>query len=467
MKKLMTLGMIALVLTGCPGIEGQKTNTRGTTGEQGAQVPKFTVAVSKDGAEVFQDGSSSSSFVGLEGAYNIRISALDGARASGYLATIQQMDIPNPPPAIQIELTDSASGNVINLAAGTYSVKIQARDQNNTLYAARVYQASVNCISSTSLEDLVNAASSQITVAGGDNVYAFTSPTINDPNGQVYCAWDFNGDLRRDSAFGPCGATISNVYVSYIKTRGVGLIVKNSCNETYIARVDRDINFDQTAYTPGDGKVWIETLITGGTGLALTDPALFKNSCVDPNDAGCADGTKTFWTNKLGQQMVHPTFNGQTFTESAVYAYGGPSSKQIGTGFSMSGIVTAFGDDAASTSINLNNAFISRQTFTTDEGGDTLVSTTHEGSNCTLIEKGGEVVSVVGTPCTSGSTNPDRDNKEFKYKFHFWGKFSCTDLSTQGSTISTLNRFDGLADVVDGCVGGGGQGQGGIAPPAF
>jgi hypothetical protein len=364
-------------------------------------------------------------------------------------------------------MTFKEGENVVTApAAGDYAIRIIAKSGSDS-FPARSFQASVGCDNPLPFDgSLVDV--SKISQSGGDNIYAFSAAGAVSAaiGGQApyLCAWDYNGDSSRDSLFGDCNATASNVYENYVGDRKVNLVVKDSCNVS--TSVEAVLTFPPITKVPGAGIVFIHGKVVAGTGASLTHPAIFENSV----------GSDYWATNHPSDYIpVHAEtwLNGaqSVFTISSdKFKYGAPSSETFGMKLEMSNIAITLteGDDIAKpTIVDVTNARLASIKYSTDRIGDGQPAINLSGNECTLHDQGARVVQIIGTPCDPGQTNPDFTNKAMRWTIEVWGYYSCRNVSSGSASATIEGEFDGYSDLNDGCSGGGQGGQGGDQPPNF
>jgi hypothetical protein len=480
MKRVLSMvGIMAMVFgIACTKSEkgGETAATPDTTSSTsiiGATSPRYILSVSKadasgnpTGAALYNSTSGGTSLALVEGdKYVFIITKLDSGGPYTYQVSLERVDIVSSGPSITIQ--GKEGNNLVNAPApGDYVIKIIASSGSSS-FPARTFQASVTCNDPVSLNAAGIEATVSVAGAGTDNLYNYSATVGAGAGGSApyICAWDFNGDGSRDSYFVSCGTAFNNIYENYVGNRKVGLIVKDSCNTSVSVQALRSIPVQGlTGRTPGDGSVFIHGKITGGTGAAASHPAVFNNTG-DPSD---------YWaTNNFVRKPVHTSFRAQgmdsSFTiASDQFTYGAPSSVTFGMKIEMSKLsVVTLGDTVATTTVNATNAVISSVDYSTDRVGDGQPALKLSGGTCTLTDQGLEVIEVKGTPCAPGTTNPDFGDREMRWTFHAWGRYSCTNLTGPASTANIMGEFDGFDDLIDGCVGGGQGGQGGEPPPSF
>ncbi len=431
----------------------------------GAIVPRFSLCVynavgaQADGAAIYCDKNAGTSLQMIAGkSYVFQITSESDGGPYVYRTQLQRVDLLSSIPSAPLDL--NAGANLFTApSAGDYAIRIAVVD-GGTVFPARTFQTAIACNNPTPLSvGGLNLAG--INVSGGANVFSFSSAGVvsGGVGGQApyICAWDYNGDGTRDSAYADCSVARNNVYVNHHGTRLVGILVKDSCNTTVSATVSRSLMPAPTR-TPGDASVFIHGVVSNATGAAASHRGVNNVNYWGINNQTVAGRT-------VVTSVLQPNGANSTFAMASAYSYGQPSSVEFGQRISLSGLNVQLGANLASTSISAASAVMSNIQFNTDQSGDNQLPLQLAGTTCTLTDQGARVLEVLGTPCAAGQSNATW-GQAMRWTFHVWGRYECTNVSASGASATITGEFDGLDDVNDGCVGGG-QGQGGNPPPQF
>src|SRR5262249_50526743 len=130
-------------------------------------------------------------------------------------------------------LSLSAGNNFLTApAAGNYVFKLKISSAPY-ISLSRQYEVQVTCANPTFTAAIPDRT--KIDVAGTNNASTYSAAAvIAAANGQppYSCAWDPTGTGIMDTPLADCGNP-ATVYVNYVTTRKIGLIVKDACNTTY------------------------------------------------------------------------------------------------------------------------------------------------------------------------------------------------------------------------------------------
>lgn len=463
-KGMTIAATFATVASGCTKLASDGNSVRQTAVVGSASSgPQFGICFSSAdpsgnpaASALYCDNSSGSSLRLVEGKqYVLAITPISSGTYQ-YQFSLQRVDVISgsaPPPQ-----TFPAGNSLFTAPApGDYAIRVAATD-GSTVFPARSLQATVNCDAPMAL----NAAAlnrSAISAAPGSstNFYNFSASGITDGQpggiGPYLCAWDFNGDGTRDSVFRDCSDTLSNVYVNYLGTRNVGVIVKDSCNTA--VSVSNAVNLPLGAladFVPGDQNVWIHAQTSNASGTAA---------------GSAATQNVDYWaTNGRGIAPVQPHFTyagaNSSFVIESSFTYGMPGSLNFGVKLAVSNISASLTGDGETSTIDASGAKLTRLDYTTDQAGDTQPSLSLSGSACSLTKPGAEIIQVQGQPCAPGTDNAF--HRETTYTIHVWGSYSCDPVVGSGGSMKAVGEFNGLSFLTDSCVGGGGGGGGGIVP---
>ena len=134
------------------------------------------------------------------------------------------------------------------------------------------------------------------------------------------------------------------------------------------------------------------------------------------------------------------------------------SSKAFGIDITVNNIADTLNLATGAGTVNAANATLYAVTYSTDQAGDQNPVASLSAMNCTLSNQGATALFTQGQPCSAGETGSHN-----KFVVEVYGHYSCTLTNATGSTL-IQGDFDGYKNLVDNCVGGGGQGGGGIVP---
>lgn len=454
MKKAILLGIGLLIIPlfqqGCSmdGFRSGSNSSATTTLAASSALGKVSLSVldNTTGDVIFSDDNASTALKLKAGTnYTVQVDA-PSAPASTVFKIVSTRINTIAVASTTIPLVVGA--NVVTVAtAGDYSWKLTATAPKISPLTLS-YMADVTCASPTFTADSLNPAGISAS-AGGSNLYNFSvGGVVGGANGLApyTCALDPTGVGILDTTFVPCANGFNNVYVNYVGTRNVGVIVKDACNTTYA--VSNPVNLPYTVPALGGAFVFISGITSGATGMAIDDPR--------------ADGVEYLATNSGGNNIVLPKYGGGSFTIGAAQSYGQPSSVKFGVKINLRGITDTINLTTGTGTIDASAATISSVIYSTDQAGDASPAVAFSGSNCVLSQQGGSVLFVTGTPCAGGTTVAP-----YMATVKVWGHYQCTALTSAGGTINIEGDFNGFEDIADSCVGGGGGGGGGIVPIDF
>lgn len=396
-----------------------------------------------DGSLIYSDVNSSTSLKLKSGTpYDLNLDVSGAPAGTSLTLESSQIDVVSGASAA-IPLQSGANQFTVP-AAGDYTWKIVASAPGYTPLT-KIYQASVQCPNPTFTANSLSASSITASAGTGSNLYNFSAAgVVAGANGMppYLCAWDPTGVGIVDTAFRDCGQVLSNFYVNYVGPRSVGVIVKDACNIEYSVSNSVNLGYSEPSMP---GNVFIFGQNSNATGSAVGDARI--------------DGVTYLATNSGGHNIVLPNYGSGSFTIQASMNYKMPSSVDFGMKIEVKGLTDTIDMAAATGTIDATHAFISKVTYSTDQAGDSAPVSSLSGSSCTLSNQNATVKMVKGQPCASGTTG---DNN--KATVEVWGHYVCHGISNSGASIDISGDFDGMDDIVDNCVGGGGQGGGGIVP---
>lgn len=453
-RKLALVAIFGLAFTGL-ACNSSSSNAPSQV-SQGTNVPTGSVLVGHvslsvldpSGNLVYSDANPSTALTLTSGiAYDFRLAGTNVPTGTTFTLQATDIDTVNATPS---STTLSLGDNTYTLpSAGDYLLTLSAIGSASTTIAGNSYQASVSCANPTFTASSLTPQGISVSAGSGSNLYNFSAASVTtNANGMApyLCAWDVDGDGIQDTPFSACGTTVSNIYVNYVGTRNIGLLVKDSCNTSVTVS-----NSSQLAYTvPAmPGNVFIYGQITNASGTALTDTRV--------------NGVNYLATNSGGFDIVQPSYSpgasGKgTFTINSSLNYGMPSSLPFGMQLDVGNISDTLSVSQMTGTVDASQATLNQLSYVTDQAGDQDPARTLTGSNCVLTNPGAQVKFQQGTPCSAGTTG---DNNSADVEV--WGNYTCTLSDAAGSSTIT-GSFDGIAHLADNCQGGGGGGGGGITP---
>lgn len=351
----------------------------------------------------------------------------------------------------QVIPVTSASVSYTPTVQGDYSFTLTVANSSGSTVVTKYFALNVQCASPTFTASSLNGAGLAVTAGSAENLFNFSAANVvTSADGQApyQCAFDLTGVGIVDTPFAPCSQAVTNQYVPYINTRNIGVVVKDACNTSQTITNAQNL----VAATPamGVGNVFIEGVVSNETGTVATDPRI--------------NNVNYLWTNTNGNVPVLPQFDGNTFTIQASTQYSGASSVPFGVQIVVAGIGGTFNLDTNPTgTVDMASAYVQSISYATDEAGDQNPSVTLSSSTCTTTGLFSKVVPVVGAPCANNTETGSNNSATVE----IWGTYTCTKVSDAGGAATMSGEFDGLTQMSDSCVGGGGQGGGGIVPVSF
>lgn len=358
-------------------------------------------------------------------------------------AAITNIDLPS---SLTTTLPFKFNGDTswVASSAGDFALKLTITSASSATVASKNYSAIVTCAGPTFTATSLSGSQIAISSGAGPNLYQFdVSGVIGAANGHApyLCALDPTGTGIQDTGFQPCNQAFGNVYVNYVSTRNVGVIVKDACNTSHA--ISNRVNLDYSVPT-FPGSTFIYGQVSGASGNAVGDPRV--------------DGVTYLAENSGGHNIVSANYGGGSYVINAWQSYGLPSSVSFGTQIRLAGFTDTINVSTGQGTIDASQARIAGMMYATDQAGDQTATLSFTGANCVLSNQGARVLFNQGQPCGDGKTG---DNNTATVEA--WGNYSCTGLSDAGGAINLAGSFDGAYTMTDSCSGGGGGG-GGITP---
>lgn len=445
--KMVALVSLTIIISACTAPKSLKneSSTSSSMSDGAALVGKVSLVVKgSNNSLVYSDGVVGSALVLKAGqTYDLQLAVENAQPGATYkLERTQTNIVGGPTDSIPLKV----GSNVLSIPSngqGEFSWKLIVSGPNMTPFS-KFYLADVQCSSPTFTADSLDA--SKISVSpGAMNLYSFSAAGVDanaNGTGPYTCAWDVTGIGVQDSAFKPCNQALANVYVNYVQNRNIGLLVKDSCFITH--SVSKTVNLPASAPSM-PGNVFITGVNSGATGAMIGDARV--------------DGVNYLATNSGGNNIVQPMYGGGTFKIYAAQNYGMPSSVNFGMQIEVGGIVDSINLAAATGTVDASAAHINRVTYSTDQAGDQRPPVVLTSMSCTLSNQGAKLTFTQGTPCSAGQTGSNN-----MAVVEVWGHYSCASASNASGSTAIQGDFDGYYNIADNCVGGGGQGGGGIVP---
>lgn len=473
---ILSAVLLPLGFTACSGSSNNATPQAGLGGA-GSAAPQYNFVVKDQAGNMLYTSAGASASLSAVAGQQVILDAVPADGQSGYTLSgqISRSDLVVPPAPITISLVPGQPFDFTFPAAGDYVIKLTAT-MGSTSYPARFFQGSVSCNNPTPFTAAtMNAAAISVAAGSADNLYTYDASGVVGSGGQApyFYAWDFTGDGSQDSLFST-SPTATDVYESFVGERThIALLVKDSCNTLVTLSVDRTVPVAGLAsLTPGGLYPFIHGVVNSASGSAagyrdILDPTPtgINYYATNVNLANAPASYKPVQTNFsfTGDGLATSSFT----VGSNMFTYGLPSSVQFGEQLSVGGIKVT--EDMTSPTIDVSGAKMSAISFSTEQVGDGLpqiIVTDSTGASCTLTNPGATIVPHQGTPCTGGTANKWGYN--MTWTVHVWGTYSCTNLTGPGSSVVSMHgEFDATPAIVDACIGGGGQGGGGINPIQF
>jgi hypothetical protein len=428
----------------CSAVAPKTTAASSGSSTSASAIGKVAITITNSqGAVVYADGTSNSALNLVAGqTYKLQVIASDAPAGTTFILQSTQTNVvAGSSLTIPLEL---GSNTLTIPLQGDYAWKIVATPPGQAA-VTNSYIASVSCSAPTLTANTLNPSQISVTAGSGSNLYNFSGAgVVAEANGTppYTCAWDPTGTGIQDTAFQSCGTVASNIYVNYVSSRNVGLLVKDSCNTTIA--VSKVVNL---AYTEPamPGNIFIYGVVSNALGSAANDPRI--------------SGVTYLATNSGGNNIVQPSYSNGTFNIYSLMDYGMPSSVKFGMQIQVTGITDTLNVATGTGTVNVSNAAIHSLTYSTDQSGDQNPTVSLTAGSCTLTNQGAVVHFITGQPCSAGTTG---DNNQATVEIY--GHYNCPSVSNASGSASIEGDFDGYATLVDNCSGGGGGGGGGIAP---
>jgi hypothetical protein len=410
---------------------------------------------------LYSDANKSSSFQLTAGkAYIFKLAS--NVSSLKFNMTYVNVDLPGATVSASVSLS-VGNNYVVAPAAADYSFVITPVTSSSVQALAKTYQASVSCANpSFSTKDLT-PANIKVTAAGTSasttNLYTFDASNVvnavNQGQPPFLCAWDYNGTGIVDSGFTACGTPSTNIYVTYVGKRNVGLIVKDACNSPVSVTQLSNLTYPNMTF-PGNTYIQVATSGTGVVGGSIAnsnDPRIYGVSYLSTNP---------------GWNPVLPSFNPNSSDHSisnfniiSNWTYGMPSSLNFGVGITVGGILGDYTNNGSGNgTLDVSHATASIS-YTTDQNGDSAPAVPSLGGTCTLSNQ--RIISNYssGPPCAAGTTGD-----QSTLSIEVMGNISCQQITVPGGNAITITgSFDGMKTISNACAGGGGGG--GISPVGF
>lgn len=445
MTALMSL-VIFMVACSAPKSEKNAASSSSSLSDGAALMGKVGIVVKRsDGSVAYSDSAANSGLVLTAGqTYNFQLSVERPQPGATYsLQSTQTNVVSGAVVTMSLNLGDNQLVIPSN-GQGEYAWKLVVSGANMTS-VTKYYIADVQCSNPTFTQNSLDASKIMVSSTGKTNLYNLAAAGVDasaNGTGPYLCAWDQTGTGIQDTSFRPCNTAVSNMYINYVQNRNIGLLVKDACFTTHA--VSRLINLPST--TPSmPGNVFISGVNSAAMGSAAGDSRV--------------DGVNYLATNSGGNNIVQPHYGGGAFKITAAQNYGMPSSVNFGMQIEVQGIVDNLDIKTMTGTIDASAATIRKVTYSTDQAGDQRPATSFSTSACTLSNQGATAKFTQGTPCSVGTTGSN-----VMLVIEVWGHYSCRSVSNATGSVTIEGDFDGYVNIADNCVGGGGQGGGGIVP---
>jgi hypothetical protein len=448
--RAVTLSAGLALVVGCTGFkeENEDQGSLSSTNTGGTLLSQVHLSVKNSlGSTIYSDQIVGSSLTLKEGeSYTITLDTGTAPAGSVYVLTVTRTDVVGGGSTTLNLVPGDNTFSISSFGDYTWQLSVTAPGRPTT---SKIYQAEVECANPT-----FSSADAGISAAliGSNNLFTYSVSGLTGNGMAPYtCALDPSGVGIQDTTFKAC-SSFTPIYNNYVDTRQVGLLVKDACNKT-VAVTKSVVIPKNYPIAMGVGNVFVYGQTSNAQGTAQGDRR--------------DDGVTYLATNVGGNNIVQPMGaidgNGSgdgSFTIDASYNYDMPSGTNFGMQIQLQGVTDTIDRNAGTGTISVANASIKKVIYSTDRAGDNLPAQSFSGSSCTLSNQNAKVLFVMGQPCSAGSTsNTNRATIEI------WGHYKCTALNAGGGALIDIEGdFDGLYDIADSCVGGGGQGGGGIVP---
>jgi hypothetical protein len=370
-----------------------------------------------------------------------------------------------------IPLQFGANALPTTLPIGSYSL-VLVETAPNMQTVTQPYTASVTCQNPT----FSTAAGTTVTIGATSeqNVFNYTV-NLGAVNGMAgyQCAIDPTGTTILDTAFQSCSSAFTNVYSNLVGSRKVNIAIKDACGIAVTTSAQVNLPYSEPTMGTGVNFIYGTTSNPGGeaangflTSAGLgPDPRDYPVTYLATNDVIT---TSSMTNTAVGQSSYvvqgNYDYNNQgAFSINSSMTYGMAASQSFGIGLQITGITGSVNWTTGASGLSAAAATITSVGYSTDAAGDAFANQSFIGTTCTLSQQGITAHLVTGTPCTD--TNGDglvHTNNQVTVEM--WGHYVCTGLvTTDGSSSLNLSGdFDGLKTIQDSCIGGGGQGSGGV-----
>lgn len=450
MKNIMLwtamLGTAAIFAACSPQAAEKRNNQSSATAPGTGTVLVGSVHLSLlDGStEIFNDRNPSTVFTLVAGrTYTLRIDSSEAAGASLSLELTNVSEVMASPVTIPLVAGDNSFSVPTQ---GTYAARItvSAPGMSDRM---QQYQLEASCASPTFTQGSLNGNAITASAAGANNLFNYNAAGVTasaDGQAPYQYAWDPTGVQIRHTPFS-AQTTLSSFYSDLVGLRNVGLIVKDACNTAHTVSKFVNLAWTPVAY-PGN------EFIEGHTASGSESPDdRYEN--VD------------YLATNPGPAPVDSIYGGGTFTIESALRYDMPGAVAHGVKIVIRGLVETVPLDPATMAGQITippGTPIESLTFTTDKDGDARPAVSLTGRNCVWTNANVRVIPTAGVPCADNSGT----NNELAVEV--WGDYSCTGMTGgHDGLVDIVGRFDGSWTIADGCVGGQGQGQGGIFPINF
>lgn len=452
-KPSQTLALVAAVasLSTMLSCTAQKVNTsnldsNGLSSNGNLTGKMLLTLADNSGSVIYSDTQASSSLTFKAGtSYVLKLDASQFPPGTSFSLEMTNIGVVGAPATVLA--LNTGPNSFLVPTQGDYAWKLTAKAPGFNA-STQSYQATVSCASPTFTATSLNPNSITVTPAGGNNQFNFSASGIADAaNGMApyTCAFDPTGTSIVDTTFHDCSANLLGFYSDLVGSRRVGVVVKDACNTPVITSRSLNLAYSVPAM-PGNQFIYGQT-----TSALSTDPR-YDNATYLATNPGTADPVKAM-------------YSAGTFTVSSQLVYPMPSSVAHGMIIQIRGIVetTPFNAATGAGAIDVSGAFVNGLQFSTDQAGDQSPASTLTGAkaNCTLTSPGGRVTPVVGKGCAANETGTSNI-----LSVEVWGHYKCLNMTGAAHAVTIEGDFDATYDIVDACIGGG-QGGGGVPPPAF
>lgn len=410
--------------------------------------PQFSTKVYDGETLLASEGENSGTLNMLAGkSYRLTLSVVTAPVGTTYTLTMENTSVLEPL-EIAPQTLQPGDNDFSIPAAGIYSLSITAAATGVSV--PKSFVANVACSNSNFSKTTLKPAAMTVTkiASASNNLFRLSAAGViasADGSSPYYCAWDPTGTGIRDTGFSLCNGTI-DFYSNFIGDRKVGLIVRDACNRSH--KLENTANFASqniSAESP-----YIHGRTSNGQGSALNDLRV--------NDV------EYLATNKPNNSVVSSWFDPgkNTFQIKSNKKYSMQSSVLFGMQLDLNGFTNTINRTTGVGSIDATNAKITRVSFSTDQGGDSIdqLQAIYVSDDCDLSNVETEVTFASAT-CFDGTPAPTQTAT-----ITISGEYSCnrTDskaLSKSDGSVEIQGEFKGLQSIRDACV----DNNGGNPPP--